>query len=154
MGSFVELNLAITFPPETPDYVLAAFRDWTTGEEAPELPRDFDSSLADDGFEAAMYLANYAGDDADLMGPLSLLQRAAMWRYLISERWSLTTRTLPKEWDQRVQEIVAPLGELATDGTPDRPKFVGYILDESSPRPVLIWSASREPFRFEGEFAD
>jgi hypothetical protein len=25
---------------------------------------------------------------------------------------------------------------------------------ESSPRPVLIWSTGREPFRFEGEFAD
>jgi hypothetical protein len=53
-----------------------------------------------------------------------------------------------------VQEIVAPLGELAIDGTPDRPMFVGYILDESSPRPVLIWSNSREPFRFEGEYAE
>jgi hypothetical protein len=175
MGSFVELNLALTFAPETPEYVLGAFRDWTTGEAAPELSSAFDSALADDGFDADMHLANYAGEDADLMGPLSLLQRAAVWRYLMSwgsnayfsgtpstalrwdrygERWSLTTRTLPKEWGQRVQAIVAPLGELAIDGTPERPRFVGYILDESSPRPVLIWSTGREPFRFEGEFAD
>ena len=38
-------------------------------------------------------------------------------------------------------------GRATTEG------LVGYILDESSPRPVLIWSTSREPFRFEGEFA-
>jgi hypothetical protein len=72
MGSFVELNLAFTFAPETPEYVLAAFRDWKTAEEAPELSSVFDSSLADDGFDADLYLGNYDGDDADLLGPLSL----------------------------------------------------------------------------------
>jgi hypothetical protein len=84
MGSFVELNLAFTFAPETPEYVLGAFRDWKTGEEAPELSSVFESSLEDDGFDADLYLANYGGEEADLMGPLSLLQRAAMWRYLMS----------------------------------------------------------------------
>jgi hypothetical protein len=50
--------------------------------------------------------------------------------------------------------VVASLGEWATEGTPQRPRFVGYILDEYCPRPVLIWSVGREPFRFEGEFEE
>ena len=70
------------------------------------------------------------------------------------ERWTLTTRTFPKEGGQWVQSMVAPLGELATEGTPDRPWFVGYILDEYSPRPVLVWSVGRESFQFEGQFED
>lgn len=70
------------------------------------------------------------------------------------ERWTLKTRTLLKEGGERVQSLVAPLGERATEGTPQRPRFAGYILDESSARPVLIWSAGREPFRFEGEFEE
>lgn len=170
MGSFAELTLAFTFTAETPAEVLGAFVEWRTGEGAPELPA-IDDALDADSFDADTYLANYFGDDP--MASLSLLQRAAIWRYLVrwsdnayfpgtpttmlrwdcyGERWTLTTRTLPKEGGPWVQSMVAPLGEWASEGTRDRPWFVGYILDEYSPRPVLVWSAGQEPFRFEGRF--
>jgi hypothetical protein len=120
-----------------------------------------------------MHLGTYGGDDP--AASLSLLQRAALWRYLMGwpdnayfpgtpatalrwdpygERWTLTTRTLPKESGRWVQSIIASLGEWASEGTPERPWFVGYILHESSARPVLIWSAGGQPFRFEGRFED
>jgi hypothetical protein len=70
------------------------------------------------------------------------------------ERWTLTTRTFPKEGGEWVQSVIAPLGEFATEGTPDRPWFVGYILAEYSARPVLIWSVGRAVFQFEGQFED
>jgi hypothetical protein len=53
-----------------------------------------------------------------------------------------------------VQSMIAPLGEWATDGTSEDPRFVGYILDEHSPRPVSMWSVGGEPFRFEGQFEE
>jgi hypothetical protein len=172
MGSFSELNLAFTFSAQTPVELLGAFAPWRTGEEAPELPA-LEESLGADEFDADMHLGNYFGDDP--MEGLSLLQQAAVWRYLLGwadsayfpgtpatalrwdrygERWTLTTRTLPKEGGEWVQAMVAPLGEWATEGTPERPWFAGYILDEYCPRPVLIWSAGGEPFRFEGEFEE
>jgi hypothetical protein len=172
MGSFTELTLAFTFSPETPAELLGAFVQWRTGEEAPDLPT-LEDSLGADEFDADMYLGNYFGDDP--MASLSLLQRAAIWQYAMgwadnayfpgtpatslrwdrySERWTLTTRTFPKESGQWAQSVIAPLGEWATEGTPQRPWFVGYILDEYSPRPVLIWSVGRELFQFEGQFED
>ncbi len=163
--------MAFTFSAETPTEVLGAFAEWRTGEEAPELST-LDKWGVDE-FYADTHLGDYFGDDP--MESLSLLQRAAIWRYLMpwadnayfpgtpatalrwdrfGEIWTLTTRTLPKESGQRVQAMVAPLGEWATQGTPERPRFVGYMLDEYSPRPVLIWSVGGEPFRFEGEFEE
>ena len=172
VGSFTELTLAFTFSAETSAELLGAFGQWRTGEGAPELPT-LEDSLGANAFDADMHLGNYFGDDP--MAGLSLLQRAAVWQYLFGwadnayfpgtpatalrwdrygDRWTLTTRTLPKEGGHWVQSIVAPLGEWASDGTPERPWFAGYILDEYSPRPVLIWSVGREPFRFEGEFEE
>ena len=172
MGSFTELALALTFAPETSAELLGAFAHWRTGEGAPELPT-LEESTGVEAFDADTHLGSYFGDDP--MAGLSLLQRAAVWRYLLGwadnayfpgtpatalrwdrygESWTLTTRTLPKEGGPWVRSIVAPLGEWATEGTPERPWFAGYILDEYSPRPVLIWSVGRQPFRFEGEFEE
>jgi hypothetical protein len=174
MGSFTELTLAFTFSAETPPEVLGAFGKWRTGEGAPELP-PFEGSLDADGFEADTYLGNYFGEGPPPIASLPLLHRAAMWRYLMGwagnayfpgtpltalrwdrygERWTLTTRTLPKESGEWVQSIIAPLGEWADEGSSERPRFVGYVVDEYSPRPVLIWSVGREPFRFEGRFEE
>lgn len=83
MGSFVELTLAFTFAADTPAEVLGAFRDWRTGDEAPELPA-LEDSFGADPFDAGMHLGNYFGDDP--LASLSLLQRAAVWRYLME--WS------------------------------------------------------------------
>lgn len=129
--------------------------------------------MGTDTFDADMHLGNYFGDDP--MAGLSLLQQAAVWQYLLGwadnayfpgtpatalrwdgygNRWTFTTRALPKASGQWVQSLVAPLGEWATDGTTERPWLAGYSLDEYSPRPVLIWSVGREPSRFEGEFEE
>src|ERR687883_310409 len=115
MGSFTELTLAFTFAEETPAELLGAFGEWRLDDEGPPLP-PLEESLGDDDFDADDHLGNYFGDDP--MGPLSLLQRAAVWRYLLGwadnayfpgtpatalrwdpygERWTLTTRALPKE---------------------------------------------------------
>lgn len=51
-----------------------------------------------------------------------------------------------------VQAMIAPLGELAAVGSTEEPRFVGYLMDEHSRRPVLIWSTGQQPFRFEGSF--
>jgi hypothetical protein len=73
----------------------------------------------------------------------------------IGERWTLTMRTLPKEPGEWIKAIVAPLGQWATEGTRDRPRFVGYLIDENTPRPVLIFSTGDgSPFRFEGELTE
>ncbi|HZB75285.1 MAG TPA: hypothetical protein VE526_03595 [Solirubrobacteraceae bacterium] len=172
MGSFTELTLAFTFSTETPAEVLGAFVEWRTGEGAPELPT-LEDSFGADAFDADSYLGNYFGDDP--LESLALPQRAAIWRYLMGwsdnayfpgtpstalrwdpygEHWTLTTRALPKEGGQWVQSIISPLGEWATDGTAEQPWFAGYMLDEYSPRPVLVWSVGREPFRFEGRFEE
>jgi hypothetical protein len=152
--------------------VLGAFVEWRAGEGAPELPT-LEDSVGGETFDADTYLGNYFGDDP--MASLSLLQRAAMWRYLLrwsdnayfpgrpatvlrwdrhGERWTLTTRTLPKEGGPWVQSMIAPLGEWAAEGTQERLWFAGYILDEHSRRPVLTWRVGRESFRFEGRFED
>ena len=174
MGSFTELTLAFTFSAATPLEVLGAFGDWRTGEAAPELP-PFEDFLAADEFDADTYLANHSSDAPPPIASLPLTHRAAMWRYLMGwadnayfpgtpmtvlrwdqygERWTLTTRTLPKETGEWVRAIIAPLGEWADEGSSERPRFVGYVLDEYSARPVLIWSVGREPFRFEGRFEE
>jgi hypothetical protein len=179
MGSFTELTLAFTFSKDTPVEIIGAFADWRladekwrTGAAAPELP-SLEASFGDDPFDADMHLGNFFGDDP--MEGLSPLQEAAVWRYLVNwadnayfpgtpftalrwdpyrGTWSLTTRTLPKESPQWVQAMVAPLGRWSTEGTPERPRFAGYILDEYSPRPVLVWGVGGERFRFEGEFEE
>jgi len=38
---------------------------------------------------------------------------------------------------------------FSTD-VPERPHFAGTIIDEYTPRPVLIWRAGGAPLRFEG----
>lgn len=179
MGSFTELTLAFTFAENTPIEIVGAFGEWRTAEDewrtgkpAPELPT-LEASLGEDSFDADLHLGNFSGDDP--MAGLSPLQQAAMWRCLMGwpdnayfpgtpstalrwepygGRWSLTTRTLPKEQPDWVRSIMAPLGQWAVEGTPERPWFAGYVLYEYSPRPVLIWSVGQEPFRFEGEFED
>lgn len=172
MGSFTELTLAFTFSPDTPPEVLGAFSEWRTGEGAPDLPT-LQEVLGDDPFDGDIHMGNFAGDD--VMAPLSPVQRAAVWHWLLSwpsnayfpgtpatalrwnryaEHWTLTTRTLPKDSGASVQELIAPLGEWAADGTPVRPQFIGHILDETAARPVLIWSVGLEPFRFEGHFEE
>jgi len=174
MGSFTELTLAFSFSAGVPREVLAAFAAWRTGDGAPELPA-FEEALDPDEFEADDFLGNWFGEGPPPVASLPVLHRAALWRYLMGwadnayfpgtpatalrwdrygQRWTLTTRALPKEGGDWVQAIIAPLGELAEEGSPERPRFVGYILDEYTPRPVLIWSAGREPFRFEGRFDD
>ena len=176
MGSFVELTLALTFAESVPVEIVGAFAEWRVPEDeahtvtAPELPT-LEISFGDDPFDADDHLGNFFGEDP--MEGLSTLQQAAMWRYLLGwadnayfpgtpftalrwdpfdERWSLTTRTLPKESPDWVRSIISPLGRWSCDGTSERPWFAGYIRDEVSLRPVLIWSVGGEPFRFEGEF--
>ena len=175
MGSFVEITLAMTFAEDTPLEVIGAFADWQlpaeewrSGEPAPELPT-LKASLGSDPFDADGYLAGFF--DEDPMRGLEPLHQAALWQWLTfwgdnayfpgtphtalrwhpyDASWTLTMRVLPKEpaWPL---EIIAPLGRYAREGTPERPWFAGYVLDEHSPRPVLIWSVGQEPFQFEGE---
>jgi hypothetical protein len=59
---------------------MGSFTEWRTGDEAPELPT-LEQSLGADPFDADMYLGSYFGDDP--MASLSLLQRAAIWQYLM-----------------------------------------------------------------------
>ena len=179
VGSFTELTLAMTFADGTPSEVISAFAQWRSDDAAESVastapnPPTLDGNPADDAFDADMHLGNFAmhaEDDDDPMEGLALPAQCAMWQYLMGwggnayfpgttstvlqrgRRWTLTTRTLPKEPGSWVRSIIAPLGRWAADGTPQRPWFAGYIFDENSPRPVLIWSAGEERFRFEGDF--
>lgn len=191
MGSFTELTLAFTFAQDKPLEVIGAFAEWRVAEPewvsgasvpglpspqvAPELPT-LETAFGEQPFDADTHLADFsmtcaAGDDP--MEGLSILERAAVWRWLMGwpdtayfpgtpstalrwdpfgRRWTLTTRTLPKDSPDWVQMIVAPLGSWAVEGRQDRAWFAGYILDEYSPRPVLIWSVGHRRFQFEGEF--
>lgn len=172
MGSFAELTLAFTFSAETPPGVIAAFGEWATGEEAPELPT-LEQAFGGTSFEVDAHLGSYFGDDP--MESLSLAEQASVWRYLAASgdnvyfpgtpatvlrwdryaaHWTLTTRTLPKETGPWVRAMISPLGEWAIEGSKEEPRFVGYIVDEYSARPVLIWSVGGGPFQFEGEFGE
>jgi hypothetical protein len=66
-----------------------------------------------------------------------------------TDRWTFAVRALPKMGVQEVRAIVGPLGELAAEGDEARPRFVGYIDDETLDRPVPIWSTGAQPFSFE-----
>jgi hypothetical protein len=175
MGSFVELTLAMTFAKDTPLKIVGAFAEWQlpadkghTGAPAPALPT-LETSLGGDPFDADGYLSGCFDDDP--MRGLEPLHQAALWQWLArwgnnayfpgtshtalrwdpyGARWTLTMRVLPKEpaWPL---EIIAPLGRYALEGTRERPWFAGYILDEHSLRPVLVWSVGQEPFQFEGK---
>jgi len=174
MGSFTELTLAFTFASDVPQEVLGAFSQWRTGAEAPELPA-LEETLDLDDFDPDDFVANWFGEGPPPVESLPLLHRAALWAYLMQwgenayfpgtpgtalrwdqygQRWTLTTRTLPKESGEWVQSMIAPLGELAVEGSPEQPRFVGYLIDEDNRRPVLIWSTGQQPFRFEGSFSD
>jgi hypothetical protein len=174
MGSFTELTLAFTFSSDVPQEVVGAFAQWRTGNDGPELPA-FDEALDPNDFAADEFLGDWFDEGPPPVGSLPLLQRAALWRYVMEwgsnayfpgtpattlrwdrygERWKLTTRTLPKDSREWVQSIIAPLGELAEEGSQEQPRFLGYLLDEESPQPVLIWGAGREPFRFQELVAD
>ncbi len=179
MGSSTELMLAVTFAEDTPLEIIGAFGEWRTagderssGNASPRLPT-LETSFGGDVFDPGDLLGNLGDLEADPMVGLSDLQHAAMWRYLMGwgnnayfpgsqftalhwdpykGRWSLTARTIPKEPPTWVRSIIAQLGRWSSDGTPERPWFAGYLLDEYSPRPVLIWNVGQEPFRFEGDF--
>jgi hypothetical protein len=179
MGSFTEFVLAFTFAPSTPNEIIGAFAEWRvphepwrTGTPEPELPT-LETSLGADAFDADAYLAGFYGDDPT--EGLSPLHQAALWRWLMrwddaayfsgkpstallwdpygEGRWSLTSRAVPKDpvW---LPQVIVPLGRWAADGSPDRPWFVGYVRDEYTPRPVLVWSVGEQPFRLEGELAE
>jgi hypothetical protein len=171
MGSFVEIALAFTFVADTPPEVLSAFAAGRTGEGAPELP-DFDDLVPEDEFDPDYFMADWSGPGLPPVNALPVPHQASLWRYLGSfadnayfaatpsvtlrwshdRRWTLTFRALPKEPGDWAQAIIAPLGRWAAEGTDDRRRFVGHLLDEQTPDPVLVWSAGRQPFQFTGEF--
>jgi hypothetical protein len=174
MGSFVEITLAFTFVADTPPEVLSAFAGGnallSSREPAPELP-GFDELLSEDEFLAEDFLGNWFESGPPPVADLPILHQAALWRYISEfgdnayfaatpstvlswayDRWRLTLRALPKESGEWAQAIIAPLGQWAIEGADDHRRFVGYLLDEDTPDPVLIWSAGRQPFQFTGEF--
>lgn len=164
MGSFVELNLAFTFLPETPPVVLAAFAPYRT-EGAPVLPT-LEELLGEENYER-LELELEDSFSEEEFEELPLMSRAVVWRTLVNfggnayipgptyatmhwdpedEVWSLATRTMPKSSREEVLGIVAPLGLFASDGTPWEPTEVGSVADEDGTA-ISIWSVGGAPFR-------
>jgi hypothetical protein len=173
MGSFTEANFAITLADDAPLELLCAFAAGRCGEDAPELPGLED--VVDDDFDADGYLGDWFEPEPPPVGTLPLAHQAVLWQHLTAssdnayfagtpstalrwdrygEHWTLTVRALPKDPGEWVQAIVAPLGRWATEGTGGPRRFVGYLIDEYTPEPVLIWSAGRRPLEFSGTFAE
>ena len=166
MGSFSEVSIAFTFSADTPVSVLSAFSPWQIGDGAPELlaletffePGEYDELEPE--FEDDM--------DEETWEHLPLLHRAVVWNLLFSwgstayfpgtpvvlfrwlnGQWTLTARSYPKMGGDEVERIIAPLGEFAVDGSPERPHFVGHVRDEYEEHPTLIWSDGQRPFRLD-----
>jgi hypothetical protein len=173
MGSFTEASFAITLAEDAPLELLSAFAAGRCGEDVPELPELED--LADDDFDADDYLGSWFEREPPPVDTLPVAHQAALWQHLTmypdnayfagtpstalrwdrySERWTLTVRALPKEPAEWIQAIVTPLGRWATEGTGGGRKFVGHLIDEYTPEPVLIWSTGHRPFSFTGSFAE
>jgi hypothetical protein len=166
MGSFVDLELAFTFLPPTPEVVLGAFVAYRTGEGAPVLPT-LEETLGEDEYERLdLELDDYITEEEWEAMPLT--NRAVIWRKLVGwggnayipgptyttmhwdpqdEVWSLATRTMPKSSVEEVQSIVSPLGLFAFDGSSRWPSEVGRITAEDGSG-TSIWSTSATLFRF------
>jgi hypothetical protein len=166
--SICEVTLALTFAADTPAEIIGAFVEWRTGEDSPPLPT-LQESLGQRETERLTQL--FLGDviTHEMMESLPPLHRAVGWKSLMfwsdSYRpgtpscilrwdphvsgWTLTLRALPDMAIEEAVSLVAPLGEFAADGTPAAPWFAGYVDDEYSARPALIWSTGSTAFQFE-----
>jgi hypothetical protein len=165
MGSFVEVDLAFTFLPETPSVVLGAFAPFRTST-APGLPT-LEETLGKDEYERLdLQLQDYFTEEE--LEAMPLTHRAVMWRALVSwganayipgptfttmhwdsqdTVWSLATRTMPKSSVEEIQAILSPLGVFASDGSPRWRSEVGSIADEGGIG-TSIWSVGGAPFQF------
>lgn len=176
MGSFTEANFAITLADDTPPELLSAFAAFRCGDEdPPELPA-LETFVDEDDFEPDAFLGSWFEPVPPPVDTLPVAHQGALLRYLTefsenaywagtpstilrwerpssgSGHWTLTMRALPKEQAEWVRAIVAPLGRWTMQGTYGERQFVGYLIDEDTPEPVLIWAEGREPLTFTGEF--
>jgi hypothetical protein len=165
MGSFVELELAFAFLPETPPLVLAAFAAYRTSAPAPSLTTLEEALGEGECQRLRVEVEDYLS--AEDMDALPLTHRALVWRSLVAwgqtaylpgptyttmhwdaqdQVWSLATRTQPKSTVGDVEAMVGPLGLFASDGSERWPSEVGRISPEEG-LDATIWSIGASPFR-------
>ncbi|ROS26285.1 hypothetical protein [Cellulomonas sp. PhB150] len=148
MGSYTEVVLQITFKPDTPDYVLAAFSAlalYVPADASPlPAPHRVDQT---DGWEPTDEVSNPAEDPQpwihDWSGWLSSSMTVsttphAQLAWSRRRRWVLSCRWGIKSWPDAILPALQWLGPYL-EGFDPRPIVLGYMEYEGDPRPTLVW---------------
>jgi hypothetical protein len=157
MGSFTEVFMSFDFRDGTSPEVLAAFSGLAQPlpenawwGPAPELPEpvtepqegwspDWREAGSWDEFESEPWRHDWATWLSGSMSVSTVPSAALVWSEL--RRWNLTYRCSFKCWAQAVFTFLEWLGPFIEADQPDRPRFVGYLLDDGEPRPYLLWAS-------------
>ncbi|WP_146847560.1 hypothetical protein [Cellulomonas terrae] len=149
MGSYTEVVLQLTFTPETPDHVLAAFSALAgpVPYGAPPLPAphqigdetgiweptDEVSTPADD---PQPWMHDWPGWLSSSMSvaitPHAQLTWSDMGRWVLSCRWGI------KSWPEAIVPALQWLGPYL-EGFDQRPIILGYMQYGGDARPTLVW---------------
>jgi hypothetical protein len=157
VGSFSEVTMAFDLRPDTPGPVLAAFSelaqplpehaDWGP---APKLPTpvtepsewwvpDWREEGSDDPYADEPWRHSWAPWLRSNAMNVGVAPFAAL-TWLPIERWQLTCRCSFKSWAEAIHTFLEWLGPFIDGWGNGQPRFVGYIADEGSPRPFLLWA--------------
>ena len=151
MGSYTEVVLQLTFTPDTPDHVLAAFSALAKAApgnpEAPELPAPHPVQDEDWGdWEPTDEVSDPAADPEPWMHnwplwlstsmsvgttPHAQLAWSAMGTWVLSCRWGI------KSWPDAILPAFQWLGPFL-EGWDRQPTLLGYMTG-IDPRPTLVW---------------
>lgn len=155
MGSFSEVVLGFSFREDTPEYVLAGFSalavpppPGSCAGTPPDLPPPHDINRLNDGdWEPTNELSDPAADPEpwrhDWAGwfrqsmSVSITPSAQMvWSEV--GLWTVSCRWGIKSWPDAIIPALRWIGPylVAFD---QRPILLGYVQDDSEPRPTLVW---------------
>jgi hypothetical protein len=149
MGTFTEVVLQLTFRPDTPDHVLAAFSALAVSvpDDAPALPAPHPVDESWGSWEPTDEVSDPAADPEPWMHdwprwlsssmtvsttPHAQLTWSKTHRWVLSCRWGI------KSWPEAVLPAVQWLGPHL-EGSDHRPTLLGYMAYEGAARPTLVW---------------
>ena len=158
MGSFTEVVLSFDLRADTPTEVLAAFSalarplpedaHWGPAPELPEPVKepsefwepDWREAGYQDEFEAEPWRHEWAPWLSGSMSVMTQPSAALVWTQ--AKRWNFACRCSFKTWAEAAFTFLRWLGPFVETYQSDEPVFIGYLRDDSRPRPCLVWADS------------
>ncbi|GEK20859.1 hypothetical protein [Cellulomonas xylanilytica] len=148
MGSYTEVVLQLTFLPNTPEHVLAAFSALATSlpDDAPPLPAphqvdetvDWEPTdeVSDPLSDPQPWLHDWSAWLSSSMTVSTTPHAQLTWSR--TQRWVLSCRWGIKSWPESILPALQWLGPHL-EGFDQRPIVLGYMQYGGDARPALVW---------------